>query len=299
MASPARQNRRAARLASNDPTTCMKTPFQSNPFQALCAALLAALAAGAQAAPMTIPQMESRVANLFAGRYRATACIGRGVEQPPEGVLTIASDGHVTGPSVDLSLFDPAGMMGFALWRDGKPESLNIELTADMGGKALRLSRKVPSEGPGDLEAGLGQPNQDISQGSECQVDWSSARIAAPSFDLATYVAPMFATSAPVKATCRSLKRGAGPARPVQFTLDAHGVVVDGVALPFGSASRPVNHTDVGTRFSDGTINGSFFWADGSTFHAERLIEGDGFSMFGFTIQGKPDAQTMYCTPGA
>ena len=71
----------------------------------------------------------------------------------------------------------------------------------------------------------------------------------------------------------------------------------DGLTLPFASAGQPVVHTALGSRLSDGMANVSFEWADGSSFHAERVVESEAFSTFGFTIHGKPDAQLMFCTP--
>lgn len=272
----------------------MKT---TRPWRAACAALLLA-AAGAHAAPLSIPAMKERVASLLAGRYVARECHGIDADTPPEGVLSISADGHVVGPEIDVSLFDPAAEMGFERHVDGDPRTLTVHANVYANGKSFSIERAVPADSPGFLEAGLGEPNANVTRGVACaEVDWSSARIAAPSFDLATWVAPMFATGAPVKGACRSLAHGARATRPSQFVLDAHGVVVDGVSLPFASAGQPVVHTAVGSRFSDGTVNGSFEWADGSSFHAERFIDGDGFSTFSFTIHGKPDADKMFCQP--
>ena len=93
------------------------------------------------------------------------------------------------------------------------------------------------------------------------------------------------------------MAHGARATRPSQFVLDVHGVVVDGVSLPFDAASQPVVDTAVGSRFSDGFLNGSFHWADGSSFHVERFFESDAISTFSFTLHGRPDADKMFCQP--
>jgi hypothetical protein len=266
------------------------------------AALLIAASAVAQAAPMTIPAMKDSVARLLMGSFPARSChgIGSDVEQPPEGVLTISADGRVVGPSIDVSLFDPAGELGFERRLDGDQRTLTVHANVYAGGQSFSIERAVPADSPGFMEAGQGAPNANVTRGTECaEVDFSTARIAAPSFNLATYVAPMFATSGPVRGTCRSLAHGGARAtRPAQFVLDAHGVVVDGASLPFDSTAQPVVNVAVGSRLSDGTVNGSFEWADGSSFHAERLFGSDAFSVFSFTIHGRPDADKMFCQPG-
>jgi hypothetical protein len=265
------------------------------------ARLLLAAATGAQAAPMTIPAMKDHVARLLAGRFPAREChgIGSDVEQAAEGVLVISADGRVTGPSIDVSLFDPAGEVGFERRVDGDPRTLTVHADVYAHGLSFSIERAVPADSPGFMEAGEGAPNANVSRGTECaEVDFSSAKIAAPSFDLATYVAPLFATGAPVRGSCRSLAHGTRETRAVQFVLDAHGVVVDGVRLPFDSTMQPVVHTAVGSRLSDGTVNGSFDWADGSSFHVERFFESDAVSTFAFTIHGRPDADRMFCRPG-
>lgn len=265
-----------------------------------CASLLLVAASAAHAAPMTIPAMKERVARLLAGHYPARSCHGINVEveQPAEGVLDITADGRVVGPSIDVSLFDPAGEMGFERRVEGDPRTLTVHADVYAGGKSFSIERAVPGDSTGFMEAGEGAPNANVTRGTECaEVDFSSAKIAAPSFNLATYVAPMFATSAPVRGACRSLAHGARATRPAQFVLDAHGVVVDGVSLPFDSATQPVVLTAVGSRLSDGTVNGSFDWADGSSFHVERFFESDAVSAFAFTIHGRPDADKMFCQP--
>ena len=277
----------------------MKTLHTPLPWRAACATWLLAAATGAHAAPMSIPAMKASVANLLAGQFVAKDCHGIDVDQAPESVLSIAPDGHVVGPSIDVSLFDPAGEMGFERYVDGDPKTLTVNASVYANGKSFSIERAVPADSRGFMEAGLGEPNANVTRGAECaDVDWSSARIAAPSFNLALYVAPMFATTKPIKGTCRSMAGGRGATRPSQFALDARGVVVDGVSLPFDSASQPVVRTAVGSRFSDGTVNGSFRWADGSSFHAERFFESEGFSTFSFTIHGKPDAEKMFCRSG-
>jgi len=264
------------------------------------AALL--LAAAAQAAPMPIPVMKENVARLLMGTFPARSChgIGSDVEQPPEGVLVISADGRVVGPSIDVSLFDPAGELGFERRLDGDRRTLTVHADVYASGKSFSIERAVPADSPGFMEAGQGAPNGNVTRGTECaEVDFSTARIAAPSFNLATYVAPMFATSGPVRGTCRSLAHGGARAtRTSQFVLDARGVVVDGVALPFDSTMQPVVNVAVGSRLADGTVNGSFEWADGSSFHAERFFESEAFSVFSFTIHGRPDADKMFCKPG-
>jgi len=265
-----------------------------------CASLLLVAATAAPAESMTIPAMKERVARLLAGHYPARAChgIGTDVEQPAESTLDITADGRVVGPSIDVSLFDPAGQMGFERRVEGDPKTLTVDADVYAGGKSFSIERAVPGDSPGFMEAGEGAPNANVTRGTECaEVDFSSAMIAAPSFNLATYVAPMFATGAPVRGSCRSLAHGTRGTRPAQFVLDAHGVVVDGVRLPFDSATQPVVHTAVGSRLADGTVNGSFDWADGSSFHVERFFESDAVSTFTFTIHGRPDAGQMFCRP--
>lgn len=265
-----------------------------------CASLLLAAACATQAAPMTIPAMKERVARLLAGHYPARSCHGIDVdvEQPAEGVLDITADGRVVGPSIDVSLFDPAGEMGFERRVEGDPRTLTVHADVYAGGKSFSIERAVPGDSAGFMEAGEGAPNANVSRGTECaDVDFASAKIAAPTFNLATYVAPMFATGAPVRGACRSLAHGGRATRPAQFVLDAHGVTVDGVSLPFDSATQPVVNTAVGSRLADGTVNGSFEWADGSSFHVERFFESDSVSTFAFTIPGRPDADRMFCQP--
>ena len=266
-----------------------------------CTSLLIAAVTAAHAAPMSIPAMKERVARLLAGHYPARSCHGIDVEveQPAESVLDITADGRVVGPSIDVSLFDPTGEMGFERRVEGDPQTVTVHADVYAGGRSFSIERAVPGESSGFMEAGEGAPNANVTRGTECaEVDFSSAKIAAPSFNLATYVAPMFATSAPVRGSCRSLAHGARATRPAQFVLDAHGVVVDGVSLPFDSATQPVVHTAVGSCLVDGTVNGSFHWSDGSSFHVERLFESDAVSAFAFTIHGRPDADKMFCQPG-
>jgi len=263
-----------------------------------CAALLLAAMTASQAAPMTIPAMKERVARLLAGHYPARACHGIDTEQPPEAVLTITPDGRVVGPAIDISLFDPAAEMGFERRVEGDPRTLTVHADVYANGRSFSIERAVPSDTPGFMEAGEGQPNANVTRGAECaEVDFSAAKIAGPTFNLATYVAPMFATRGAVRGTCRSLGHGSRATRTSQFVLDEHGVVVDGVSLPFDSATQPVVDTAVGSRLSDGTVNGSFHWADGSGFHVERFFESDAVSTFGFTIHGRPDADKMFCQP--
>lgn len=285
-------------MAATEQATTLKTMRNTSLLRAACAGLLLAAEAGVHAAPMTIPAMKKSVASLLAGHFAAANCHGIQVDQEPTGVLTISSDGHVVGPQIDVSLFEPGGELLLERYVDGEPKTLTVHVSVHANGKSLSLERAVPSDSPGFLEAGLGAPNANVTRGAECsETDFSSARISAPTFDLASYVAPMFATTGPVKGMCRSLKHGAGRARPSQFVLDAHGVVVDGVPLPFASAAQPVVRTGVGSRFSDGTVNGGFDWADGSSFHVERFFESEGVSTFSFTIHGKPDAEKMFCQP--
>jgi hypothetical protein len=264
------------------------------------ASLLLAAATGAQAAPMSLPAMKDHVARLLEGRFPARAChgIGSGVEQPAEGVLVISADGRVTGPSIDVSLFDPAGEVGFQRRVEGARRTLTVQAAVYAHGKSFSIERAVPSDSLGFMEAGLGAPNGNVTRGTECaEVDFSSARIAAPSFNLAAYVAPMFTTSGPVRGNCLSIAHGARTSRQAQFMLDARGVVVDGVTLPFDSTLQPVVNTAVGSRPSDGTLNGTFHWADGSSFHVERYFESDAVSTFSFTLPGRPDADKVFCKP--
>ena len=165
-------------------------------------------------------------------------------------------------------------------------------------GHSLRLiGPGFDPSSPGSLEAGVGSPNLNITDGTLCDdMSVAPARLAAPGFDFASYLVPAFQTGArPVKGSCRPARTLKGPARPVSFSLDAHGVVVDGVTLPFGPAAKPVNHVALGSRYADGTLNLSIDWADGSSFHAEREIGGDAFAMFGFTLHGRPDADMQTC----
>ena len=275
-------------------TTTRATPF----LHAACASLLLATTLAAHAAPMTIPAMKQRVASLLSGTFPAKDCNGIQVDQAPTGTLVISTDGRVVGPQIDVSLFDPAGETGFERRLENGVTTVHVSVYAN--GKSFSLERAVPSDTPGFIEEGVGEPNANVTSGAECHtVDFSTARIAAPTFDLASDVAPMFVTTQAIKGMCRSMAHGHArdKPRPSQFVLDVHGVLVDGVPLPFASAKQPVVATDVGSRFKDGTLNGSFTWADGSSFHVERYFESEGVSTFGFTIAGKPDADKMFCQP--
>lgn len=258
----------------------------------------AVLCTTAAAAPPDVARMKARVAGLIAGTFPARACHGVDGESPETGVLTIAADGRIAAPSVALSMFDPAAEFIVERYVDGDPRTLTVHAAVYAGGQTFTLERAVPGDSPGFMEAGSGAPNANIVRGTECaEVDFAAARIAAPSFDMAATLVPLFATDAPVRGTCRSLAHGRSPSRPVQFTLDARGVVVDGVTLPFSGAGAALTRTSIGARVADGAFGGGFHWADGSSFHAERFV-GGGFSTFSFTIAGKPDADKMVCRPG-
>lgn len=270
-----------------------------------CAFALVASTRAAQAAP-DVDAAEKAFAALLAGQYTATSCSDtRDLGHPPQYVapLVMGADGHITGPSVDMSMFDPAAEFGLEMNLPG-PQQPSAEFTYNLYARGYSFSIKAgldDSPGSSFLEAGKGRPNANVDVGTNCgHVDLLKARVATDKYSLQDLVTELMNTgAATVTGSCRSMANFGGASRQVQFRVGANAVTVDGVTLPLSHGGDGPYIFGVGGRFADGTLNASFRWADGSLFHAERLIGSPDFETFGYTLAGHPDAKEMYCTVGS
>jgi hypothetical protein len=103
-----------------------------------------------------------------------------------------------------------------------------------------------------------------------------------------------------VEGACRNLgakrggRRAGGETRRASFRVGPARVELNGQPLPLRDPQRPLAETGLGSRYSDGTLNGDFAWVDGSELHIERAI-GDGrVASFSFS-EGEAK---WFCRPG-
>lgn len=268
-----------------------------------CTLVLAASPSVVQAAP-DLDSAKKALATLIAGQYTATHCSDNrdfGHPQSYTAPLVIGADGHITGPSVDMSMFDPEAEFGVGMNLPGPhqpAEEFDYSLYAR--GHSFTINAKV-ADNSFFMEAGKGRPNENVEIGTTCaQVDLLKARIATAKHSLQDLVTELMNTgAAAVAGSCRSMANFSGASRQVQFRVGVNTVTVDGVTLPLSHGGDGPYMSDLGGRFADGTLNASFRWPDGSWFHAERFIGSPDFATFGYTLAGHPDAKQMFCTVGS
>ncbi len=269
-----------------------------------------ACAGSALAAPLTedVPALKRAFVALLAGKYASKACSpipGDGEPSRP-GTVLIADDGSLrTGPVV-LSMFDPQGE--FALSKkygtggvSAAAQGFNYQFFA--GGRMF----DVTDDGNGGdafVETGFSGDTRNVqSDGVSCaSTDFRSARVVRAGTALHDFMTASFTTEGQtVTGMCRPArmpkgKKLADVLRPASFSMTTAGVTVNGRTLRFDDADNPVVEAGIGSRFSDGTLNGGFEWKDGSHVHFERFMGAGGrFGVFAFGYVANGNKEDFHC----
>lgn len=277
-----------------------------------------AVAAPAAAAPpiASIEDLKRAFASALAGSYPAKDCSALGGLDGGEqrtGTLQIGLDGQLVSPMglVRLNMFDPRGEMVLQRRYPPYPPKMldalfNYELK--VSGQMFRIEPDKPVSHV-FLETGEDGGTGNAQKGVACpEVDMRSARIAAADYDMNELMLPVFDTrGATVTGQCRAMggSRKSRPAdRSATLKVGAEGVWIDGKLLPFGDSTRRIVEQGLGSRYSDGSLNGGYGWIDGSSVHVERFVLGHGslnapFSTFGFHLADMPEGMSYVCRVGA
>lgn len=281
---------------------------------ALTTLALARPASAAAPAIATIEDLKRALASVLAGSYQAGHCsnLSEGGE-PWTGTMQIGTDGKIVAPRglVQLDMFDKRGSMVLGRRYPPYPPKMTNELfhyELKVGDEMFRIDPDKTVDHV-FLEAGVSGGTGNARTGVECPaVDMSKARIAAADYDLNEVMLPIFDTrGATVTGQCRALGGRAKPRpadRSATLKVGAAGIWIDGKLLPFGEdRERRIVDTSVGGRFSDGTLNGTYYWADGSVVHMERSVLAAGrlnapFADFGFHLPDMPEGVSFFCRPG-
>lgn len=286
---------------------------------ALASLALVLPASAAAAAPglSTIEDVKRALASVLAGSYPAGHCSELGDSKGGEswtGTLHIGAEGKIVAPRglASLDMFDHRGSMvlerRYPPYLPKMPNSLfNYELKTD----DQQLFRIDPEDDVTEvfLEAGFDGGTGNAQKGVSCPtVDMTRARIAAADYDLNEVMLPIFDTRGiTVTGRCRAMGGLVKP-RPADRTttlkVGASGIWIDGQLLPFGDSKRRIVENGVGSRFRDGTLNGGYFWVDGSAVHMERSVLAAGslnapFASFAFHLPDMPEGVSYFCRPGA
>ena len=278
---------------------------------------LLALASSASAAPAiaTIDDLKRAFASALAGSFPASSCSLLGSESDGEswtGTLQIGTDGQIVAPRdrVRLHMFDPRGSMGLTRRYPPYPPKMTNALFSyelKVAGEMFRIEPDKPVSEV-FLETGFDGGTGNAQKGVLCPVvDMSNARIAATDYDMNELMLPIFDTrGATVTGQCRAMGGRVKPRpadRSATLRVGAEGVRIDGKLLPFGDSQRRIVEHGLGSRFSDGTLNGSYGWVDGSRVHMERMVLGVGqlnapFATFSFHLPDMPEGVSYFCRPG-
>jgi hypothetical protein len=268
--------------------------------------LLAAVSASALAAGLIQdpPELQRRFAALVAGQYTGQACsrLGdpNGSGQRP-AQLRINAAGQVMLGGVSMTMFGPGVEVGFGR-RTGRDDALNFELREGELRHAM-LSSTDQGAVQGFLEMGQSPGGQgNVTVGEMCaDLDLANMPLRQAANPLLILLAEAYDTGgATVSGQCKNLgrkrdgKRVGGETRSATFSVGPQAIVLNGQVLPLHDAKRPVVSVDAGSRLADGTLNGSFDWADGANFHIEQFIgEARHVAVFSFSEQ----EAKWYCQP--
>lgn len=268
--------------------------------------------ASAQAGSLVenMPALKRAAAALLAGTYPATECTPqpdlKGDPPKPDRILITADGGLDVGP-VRLSMFDPAGQ--FAMTKDylagGYRAPANLfDYQFFVNGRMFNLNfddRKIEAA---FLEAGYSGETRNVTEdGIICaNVDARAMAAGKAGPALHDFIAAVLTTDGKVvQGQCAPASAPKGKKRsdvlhPGSFSATPTGLTINGRFLPFDDARNPIVAEGVGSQFSDGTLNGSITWKDGSDFHFERFMEaGVRFATFSYTAPGKRASEGDFC----
>ena len=241
-----------------------------------------------------VPELQRRVAALVAGTYAGTSCSpipdldGSG-SRP--GQLRIGRDGSVSLGPERMPMFGPAMSIVIG-WRNEQGVAFNFEIVE---GQQRHLMLSSTNDGPtvGFIEMGQAPGGQsNVTDGQMCaDLDMRDLPLLAPPNPLGQLMTELYDTGGQViQGDCRNLgakvngHRVGGETRRASYSVRRDAVVLNGKPLPLRDSARPLTAVDLGSQQADGSVNGSFHWADGSNFHVEQFVGAPlAVSMFSFS----------------
>lgn len=277
-------------------------------FAILCAGAMASAQAGSLVE--NIPALKRSAAALLAGTYPASDCSPQpnlNGDPPKPDRIVIGGDGSLNIGPVHLSMFDPAGE--FAMTKTyvagGYRAPANLfDYQLFVNGQMFDLNFDDQKISAAFLEAGYsGQTRNVTDNGIICPTtDARAMHAAKASPALHDFIAAVLTTDGQVvKGQCRPALLPKGKKRsevqhPGSFSATLAGLTINGRFIPFDDAHNPVTEEGVGSRFSDGTLNASVTWKDGSSFHFERFMEaGVRFATFSYIAPSKSASESDFC----
>ena len=277
-----------------------------------CAVLCVGAMASAQAGSLVenIPALKRSAAALLAGTYPATDCSPQpdlNGDPPKPDRIVIGADGSLNIGPVHLSMFDPAGE--FAMTKTyvagGYRAPANLfDYQFFANGQMFDLNFDEQKINAAFLEAGYSGETRNVTEnGIVCPTTDARAMSAAKASPaLHDFIAAVLTTDGQVvKGQCRPALLPKGKKRsevqhPGNFSATLAGLTINGRFIAFDDARNPIVEEGVGSRFSDGTLNASATWKDGSSFHFERFMQaGVRFSTFSYTAPGKSASEGDFC----
>ena len=274
----------------------------------VCAGAVAQAQAGSLVE--NIPALKRSAAALLAGTYQASDCSPQpdlNGDPPKPDRLVIGADGSLNIGPVHLSMFDPAGE--FAMTKTyvaggyrGPAQLFDYQFFAN--GQMLDVNFDEQRISSAFLEAGYsGQTRNVTDNGVVCPTTDARAMAAAKASPaLHDFIAAVLTTDGQVvKGQCRPALSPKGKKRsdvqhPGSFSATLAGLTINGRFIAFDDARNPIVEEGVGSRFSDGTLNASATWKDGSSFHFERFMAaGVRFSTFSYVAPGQSADEGDFC----
>lgn len=274
----------------------------------LCAGAVAQAHAGSLVE--NIPALKRSAAALLAGTHQASDCSPQpdlNGDPPKPDRLVIGADGSLNIGPVHLSMFDPAGEFGMTKTyvAGGYRGPANLfDYQFFVNGQMLDLNFDEQKISSAFLEAGYsGQTRNVTDNGVVCPTTDARAMAAAKASPaLHDFIAAVLTTDGQVvKGQCRPALLPKGKKRsevqhPGSFSATLAGLTINGRYIAFDDARNPIAEEGIGSRFSDGTLNGSVTWKDGSSFHFERFMQaGARFSTFSYVAPGQSAGAGDFC----
>lgn len=270
-------------------------PFRRRRCRAgLLLAALSAMTIPARAMPPLDPQtLTKQFAALLAGHYSAACPIEQALVP-----ITIAGDGRITDPDFSMAMFDPGAQFVLGKFTQAHPQFPDgFHYSLEAANLRVELQWRTTASRQGSLAVTTSDPAREIRFPSCSPVDWDHAHLAQDKADFQALLMTILGSGAdPFPVRCRPVS-GRGAEHTFRIRLTQVAVQIGDVILPLDDTLRPVTQLALGGRYADGTLNGSVWWRDGWTFHAERKIDGTGYATVSFGVPTLQGVENQFCRP--